>query len=451
LAEISRNGWQWLLLSWSPDSRWLAFASDSLPDKPANAAPRYRIHLLNVESGEERVLPDPAPDCTMLIEPSISPDGKYLASVCVLALGINKLYVQRIDGELPREIAQIDTSFVLAGIAWSADGRSIIYSTYGTTGRLWRISAEGGRPQQISVAHGTEVPAVARVGNKLAYAQTNYPYDVWSIGLRAGMSAQKPFKLISSTWDQANARISPDGKLIAFDSSRSGNYEIWVCDRDGSKPVQLSFFDGPVTGDPRWSPDGRQIVFNSKVSGQPQSYIAAVDGGHPKRLETGTSKALSPSWSSDGRWIYFATEQPNGVWKVPPGGGVAVRLTSEGAYPQESADGKRVFYVVGGERGRLWSASVSGGDARPEDGVPVLLNPLSWAPDQTGIYFVDGGPWQYSIKYFSFSSRRTTKISDLNGMSFVCCGLTVDHHNNTVLFSAVDRLESDIMLVENFH
>ena len=451
LAEIRPNGWQWLLLSWSPDSRWLAFASDLLPDKPANATPRYRIHLLNVESGEERVLPDPAADCTVLIEPSISPDGKSLASVCVLALGINKLYVQRIDGELPREIAQIDTSFVLAGIAWSADGHSILYSTYGTTGRLWRVSAEGGRPQQISVAHGTESPAVARVGNKLAYAQTNYPYDIWSIGLSAGMSAQKPFRLVSSTWDQANARISPDGKLIAFDSSRSGNYEIWVCDRDGSKPVQLSFFDGPVTGDPRWSPDGRQVVFNSKVSGQPQSYIVAVDGGKPKRLETGTSTALSPSWSSDGRWIYFATEQPNGVWKVPPGGGAAVRLTSEGAYPQESADGKRVFYVVGGARGKLWSASVSGSDARAEDGVPVLLNPLSWAPDQTGIYFVDGAPWQYSIKYFSFSSRRTTKISDLNGISFLCCGITVDYDHNTLLFSAVERLESDIMLVENFH
>jgi Tol biopolymer transport system component len=45
LAEISPNGWQWLLLSWSSDGRWVAFASDSATLK-VGLAPRYRIHLL---------------------------------------------------------------------------------------------------------------------------------------------------------------------------------------------------------------------------------------------------------------------------------------------------------------------------------------------------------------------------------------------------------------------
>src|SRR5262249_24055073 len=152
----------------------------------------------------------------------------YLASVCVLTVGVNKLYLQNIDGKQPRELAQADTSYVLGGIAWSADGDSIIYSTYGTTGRLWRIRREGGRSELLSSAHGTESPAVDHVGRRLAYVQTNYHFDIWSIGLSRRRNAPTPAKFISSTWDQANPRISPDGKLIAFDSSRSGHYEIWI-------------------------------------------------------------------------------------------------------------------------------------------------------------------------------------------------------------------------------
>jgi len=451
LAEISRNGWQWLVSSWSPDSKWLAFASDSVTEKTVGpASSRYRIHLLNVETGEEQVLPEPAPDCATTIEPAFSPDGKELVSVCVLTIGVNKLYVQRIDGKLPREVAQVDTSFVLAGLAWSVDAHSIIYSTYGSGGRLWRVPVEGGRPEQLPFEHGTSSPAVAHVGNRLVYMAENYHYDIWSIPLGVRNKPTKADRFISSTWDQANPRISPDGKLIAFDSNRSGNYEVWVCDRDGSKPVQLSFFGGPPTGNPRWSPDSRQIVFNSQVSGRTEIYVVAVDGGRPHHVATGTPNAVSPFWSSDARWIYFYTEAPNGVWKIPAEGGAAVRLTKDGTYPQESMDGKRLFYVAGSERDELWSVSADGGDEHREEGIPKFQNPHSWIPTQNGIYFVDGPPSQHSIKHFNFSDRRIETISDVPGITFICCAIAVSADNGVLLFSGLDHLESDIMLVENF-
>jgi Tol biopolymer transport system component/DNA-binding winged helix-turn-helix (wHTH) protein len=447
LAGISVNNWQWLLLSWSPDSRWVAFASDSATLK-TGLPPRYRIHLLNVETAEERVLPDPAPDCTMTIEPAFSPDGKDIASVCVLTLGVNKVYVQPTDGGPPREIALVSTEYVLAGLAWTADGRSVIYSTYGTNGTLWRVPATGGSREKLSFARGTENPTVSRTGNKLAYAQTNYHFDMWSIGLTTGTKMADPASFISSSWDQANPRISPDGKLIAFDSNRSGNSEIWICDRDGSNPLQLTSFGGPPTGTPRWSPDSRRIVFESGASGHSELYVVSANGGRPQRLETGTPNAVSPFWSADGRWIYFATKGPEAVWKVPAEGGVAVRLTKEGAYPQESADGKRVFYVVGGERKELWSVSVNGGDERREEGMPTLEYEMSWAPAQNGIYFVDGPPSHLSVNYFDFAARRV-KVWELHSM-IVCCGIAVSRNDDTLLFSGIDHLESDIMLVEGF-
>jgi len=451
LVDLKPNNWQWLLLSWSPDSKWLAFSSNSVPSTERTAEGRYRIHLLNVETGEERILPEPAPECAMSIEPAISPDGKYLASVCVLTAGVNKLYLQNIDGKLPRELARVDTSYVLAGIAWSADGDSIIYSTYGTTGRLWRIPREGGRSEPLSSAHGTASPAVAHVGRRLAYAQTNYHFDIWSIGLSKGRNAVPPTKFISSTWDQANPQISPDGKLIAFDSSRSGNYEIWICDSDGSKLQQLSSFGGPPSGSPRWSPDGKQVVFNSRISGQMGLYVVSADGGRPHQIVTGTANAVWPFWSKTGRWIYFATQQPNGIWKVPAGGGTAVRLTSVGTYPQESSDGERVFYVAGGNEMELWSVSVNGGDEHREEGMPNLVNNISWTPYQDGIYFIDGPPAHLTIQHFNFSDRRTVPVIQIPRVSFLCCGIAVTHNKDTLLFSGLDQVKSDIMLAEDFH
>jgi Tol biopolymer transport system component len=70
------------------------------------------------------------------------------------------------------------------------------------------------------------------------------------------------------------AQYSPDGKHIAFESTRTGFMEVWMSDPDGSRLVQISNFRHPVTGTPRWSPDSQKIVFDSRKSGHAEIYIA---------------------------------------------------------------------------------------------------------------------------------------------------------------------------------
>src|SRR4051794_33456596 len=69
---------------------------------------------------------------------------------------------------------------------------------------------------------------------------------------------------ISST-DDYHPQYSPDGSKIAFASRRSGKEEIWVVNSDGSSPVQLTSFNGPATGCPRWSADGKSLAFDSRA------------------------------------------------------------------------------------------------------------------------------------------------------------------------------------------
>jgi len=91
-------------------------------------------------------------------------------------------------------------------------------------------------------------------------------------------AASSPVKLIASTAYDAAPDYAPDGLRIAFSSDRSGSYEIWVCNRDGSNATQVTKLAAMVTGSPRWSPDGRSIAFDSDVEGQTEIYIVAADG-----------------------------------------------------------------------------------------------------------------------------------------------------------------------------
>ncbi len=152
--------------------------------------------------------------------------------------------------------------------------------------------------------------------------------------------------LISSTRDDSNPQYSPDGRRIAFASNRSGAWEIWVCNRDGSGPVRLTNFGTGVSAWPSWSPDGKRITFNSNGIGKGtyQLFTLSAQGRPAHQLTTEPGDNSSPSWSTDG-WIYFQSDRDGEmqIWKIPETGGAAVRVTKHGGrIPAATSDGKFV-------------------------------------------------------------------------------------------------------------
>jgi len=143
------------------------------------------------------------------------------------------------------------------------------------------------------------MPAIARQGDRLAFVHAVRNVDIWRIGL-GGKSqiSERPFP---TNLVQQNPQYSPDGKRIAFESTRSGSPEVWVCNTDGTEPLKLSSFGGALTGTPRWSPDGKRIVFDSRASGQPELYMVSSGGGKPQLLPTTASGGSVPYWSHDGQ------------------------------------------------------------------------------------------------------------------------------------------------------
>ncbi|NJN55447.1 MAG: hypothetical protein HC804_12240 [Anaerolineae bacterium] len=86
---------------------------------------------------------------------------------------------------------------------------------------------------------------------------------------------------------------SPDNSQIAFQSTRSGNSDVYVMNADGSNVRRLTFTDS-YDGAPSWSPDGRQLVFSSRRTGAYELWIMNADGSNQHRIPN-TSPALYPS------------------------------------------------------------------------------------------------------------------------------------------------------------
>jgi Tol biopolymer transport system component len=446
-SSVPYGGFDPIGVSWSADGKWVAFPQRRVAAGGADSSPpHFSTHLVNVETREERELPDPSPDCTNVWEPTFSKDGKYLASVCALAENVATLYVQSPEGKQAREVAGTRSAEGFVGFDWTADSQSLVYSL---GHHLWRVPAAGGKPKELQFAQDVESVAAARTGNRLAYAQVRHPSAIWQLDLAsAGKAAGPATKLIASTRGDSAGSISPDGRYVVFQSERSGSPEVWVCDRDGTNPVQLSSFGGVQIGVTRWSPDSRRIVFDVRASGTPELYMTSVEGGPPKKFATGTQNASAPFWSADGHWIYFQTERPDVIWKAPMEGGPAVRLTGEGrTWPQESEDGKRLYFYKN-ERGHgsAWSVSVDGGDEQPVRGMPA---DVQWVPARSGIYFLNGSPHHFSVDYFDWGTGQAHKVMDLPGL-FVSWGPSISPDGRTFLITGIEHSESDIFLVEGF-
>ena len=128
--------------------------------------------------------------------------------------------------------------------------------------------------------------------------------------------------------------VAPDASRIVFVSNRTGSKELWIANNDGSNQTQLTFFNGPSLGSPRWSPDGKSILFVSNRSGNQDVWVVAASGGEPRQLtDFPTNEGGPPQWSPDGSEIYFTSPKDaapfNDLWKVPAAGGAptaAVRV-----------------------------------------------------------------------------------------------------------------------------
>ena len=439
---------------YSPDGKSLAVVDKNSQEEPAV------IFLLSIDTGEKRKVTSPPSGTMGDAYPAFSPDGKRLAFIRSSSRATTDIHLVSLTGGEPRRLTFDNTSIL--GFAWTSDGGEIVFASRrgGSIYSLWRIPITGGTPQRLpTIGQSVLSPAISRQGNRLAYTQTLDDLNIWQLEIDSTGRGGELTRLISSTLGDNGPDYSPDGQTIVFASTRSGSFGIWVCHSDGSNPLQLIDRGPYLTGTPRWSPDGRSIAFDSRSSdpgreGNADIYVISAHGGQPRRLTKVSSENVAPSWSRDGKWIYFGSTRSGSmqIWKIPAEGGGAVQVTRQGGFEGfESADGRVFYYSKGRSMPGIWQVPVSGGEET------LLLDHNKagywrlWAVVEKGIYFATASAHSHPIiEFFDFGTGKITQVATLEKpLSRSDPGLAVSPDGLWLLFAQMDHSGSDIMIVEN--
>ena len=203
--------------------------------------------------------------------------------------------------------------------------------------------------------------------------------------------------------------IAPDGSKVVF-ASRGA---LWVTALNGGAARQLlaSVFEERR---PIFSPDGRLVAFVSTRTGGGDIYVLELASGAVKRITFTEGPEILDGWSRDGRWIYFSQVSSDiarmaDVYRVPSSGGTPVPVVAERYFSEyfsaPSPSGDRIAFSAYGENFDRWSRN--GHSYLDASQIWIRhekrysrLNPDStgkelwpmWSPDGAQIYFVsDGG------------------------------------------------------------
>ena len=234
-------------------------------------------------------------------------------------------------------------------------------------GRLLATLTEQGRFIGAALA-----PDGRRLATEIEDEETNQ-HAVWMLDLARGVRA----RLSPPPHDSHHMAWSPDGREIAFTSTRSGKWLVYHQRTDGlGDPVLL--YDDPHVSQffaRQWDPDGTALLVMAREQGRPDRLwlLPLPPEGKPRALVDGVQGALSP----DRRWLAAASMEAGRfqIFVFPfPALDTRWQVSVDGGnWPRWRADGRELFYLS--EDRKLMAVAVPAGGAF-DAGAPQVLFPL---------------------------------------------------------------------------
>jgi imidazolonepropionase-like amidohydrolase/Tol biopolymer transport system component len=295
-----------------------------------------------------------------------------------------------------------------------------------------------GRDVAIDVRSGTWMTVdVSPDGREIAFDLLG---DIYVMPIGGGEA--RPL-MTGVAWDM-QPRYSPNGRWIAFTSDRGGGDNVWIVDRDGSNPRQVTKETFRLLNQADWTPDSEYIVARKHFTGTRslgagEMWLYHRSGGEGLQLtkkRTDQKDTNEPAFSPDGRYLYFSDDTTPGAifeYSRDPNGQIYViqrldRQTGEiepyvtgpggSVRPTPSPDGKSLAFIRRDRyKSSLYLLDIESGretlltdtldrDMQETWAVHGVYPGMAWTPDNRSIVFWAGG----KIRRIDVASRQIADI-----------------------------------------
>ena len=443
------------VIAWSPDSRHIvATFSESIDTA-------HGLFAFDLSGPARRALTEASGsgvDCS----PALSPDGRTLVFSRLTSRGSSELYKLALDRELrtlsePERLTNYG-AWTTAPFFVGEDSRLYFLSGEPFRAGLWSMDFK--RPSEANPVTGLQREmcnvAFSPAARRLVYSRVTFDQNVWKLEITSDGQADTLRRVLDSTRPESNPDLSPDGSLLAFDTTRSGSSEIWLSSPDGDNARQLTYLGNAMTGSPRWSPEGRRIAFDSRVDGQSELFVIGTDGSGLTRLTDSDHNEVLPTWSRDGRYLYHGSDKDGRwqIWRLDLDSSKTSRISTTGClHGLESEDGQYILCTTdeaSAEENELWQLRPSA----PQDAqrvLPSLYWYNSFALVDRGILYIPRAENSTgaSIRYRRWADGSDIEVARIEQTPGF--GMTASRDGRRVLFSRYDQIgEADLLVVDGF-
>src|SRR5690606_18629958 len=224
------------------------------------------------------------------------------------------------------------------------------------TVQVWSIRFSGGEP--VLLGEGDE-PAISPAGDRVVFIRQG---QVWACPIDG---SEKPQPLFYARGQNGELRWSPDGRALAFVSSRGDHAFVGVF-HGPDRPIQWIAPAFARDGSPCWSPDGKRLAFvrRNAAGGAPDSILAPVNN----------------PWSI---WtVAISEKKASRIWQAPAGPLGAVPTTHGGANLRWTAKGRITFVSYHDGWPHLYSVPEAGGAALLLTPGNFMVEHITLTPDR---------------------------------------------------------------------
>lgn len=393
----------------SPDGRQLAFLR--------RGSGQSSIVITDAEGRNERTLASrKRPESFSGYGLSWSPDGKNIAVSAsedenkpheVLAISVA-------DGAA-KKIGNHDWGFV-SNLVWQSDGSGLLSivrnSRIARRSSVWFIPYPDGEPRKVTNdlnQYYGETMSLPANDKALAVLVADAESEIWLAPEGDASRARLALQGVATSYEGIDGLAwTPDGHLL-FSGYLGDGQVIWEMSGDGLSRKQLTSSVGDsVDRQMCVTADNRFIVFQSNRSGAFEIWRANRDGSNLKQL-TSEGNNSQPVISPDGKWIVYVAEQEGAptLWRMSIDGGQPAQLTyNASSAPQISPDGKQIAYLesAGSMPVHLTVIPFWGSETAKVLSLPLrqpanLAKRMRWSPDGKSLIYKDSvsGLWRQRL------------------------------------------------------